>query len=435
MQTFSQRSFHIVSDLHLVGAEVGDPFACEQEFLGLLDAIAAGEETVLVLLGDIFDFWQMTGEPVAKLRRVRESHPLIFTKLQTLSHRHPVIYLPGNHDREASWDEEVVRELADVGIETCLDASVLLELPGRERSYRIVAEHGHASDPYNHYRHPPHPAEQPFGEHLMQLFINPVKRVKPQVGDQWLRDVDNVHPLAAIPWWVASKYFYREAGFWIKALAVPGALLFTFTKIGLLLLALQFFGVDIADWGLPLLPQPLVYTLLGFLGIDAFGLVLLFLAWLAKRDAMNTLRRWGIDDLDRILRAGELRLERRARQALRENRADLYVFGHTHEEFLRPLGEGRAWCNTGTWMKRLQRVRAWLRLPPVFVPVFRLTYIRVTDTDAAGVSVQLRARGRCHAPRLALLERLAILGRLPQPEAEEDVLLSSLAGVHRSKSG
>jgi hypothetical protein len=88
----------------------------------------------------------------------------------------------------------------------------------------------------------------------------------------------------------------------------------------------------------------------------------------------------------------------------------LYVYGHTHIPSMRKLGS-RYILNTGTWLKRLERVEAHFRLlPDVYVPSYRLNYFTVRQQEKA-----IRV-GYCVIPKkvpdtLTFLEKLVILGR------------------------
>jgi len=425
MQRIEAETVRVISDLHLVGEGAREDFECEAELVSFLESLAGHAGLCLVILGDFFDFWQSEGSPGEKIERIGRRFPRVFAALRALTARGRAVFLPGNHDRDAMYDEAVRTFLAGCGVEVIADEAIEIALAGME-SVRISAEPGHVSDPYNAYAHAPQPAEHPFGEHLMRQFINPLKSVEVRPGESWLREIDNVHPLGAVPWWALSKYFYYEAGWWVKALAVPSALLFGFTKIGLVLLALRYFGVDLQALGVPPIPKPIVYLLLGFLGIDAFVLVLGVFVWLLRRDALGTLKRWGIEDLEGVLRARERQAEARARACLGNTGARLYLHGHTHDPFLRELPGAGAWANSGAWVKRMHRIRPRFYLPPVFVPGFLLTYLSLESRDGV-LQVELRARQKAFGPRLTFLGRLAILFRpRPRPLAEPDVRLARL---------
>ena len=420
-------AFYFLSDLHLGGEGLKENFVCEEELLGFLGEVQSVPGAVIVLLGDLFDFWQLDGTPAENLRHVRDKFPRLFETFKELSASHRVLLFAGNHDREAHYAEAVQAKLREYGIHTLKADSLRAELTddGHTR-LRIYAEHGHQADPYNTYEYPDQFAETPFGEHLMRLFINPLKQMATESKTPWLSDVDNVIPLAALPFWLMSKYFYHEAGFWLKVLILPCAILFGLTKIALILLILQAVGVNVAQYGIPYIPRPVLIALLGFLGLDLSIILLLVFLWVLRRDALKTLKRWGVRDLDSILRQRANAAERRAARILEESGDDLYVFGHTHARLLKSLPNGKAWANTGTWIRRMHRVAAWFHLPPVFVPVHEPTYVRVTPHEQ-GARVELRVRGKPFRPSLAWLERLAILGRKrPKPSDQKDALLEQI---------
>jgi hypothetical protein len=59
-------------------------------------------------------------------------------------------------------------------------------------------------------------------------------------------------------------------------------------------------------------------------------------------------------------------------------------------------------------------VPAWLGGPPVFVPAFVHSHVRVRSSEA-GVAVELWEQPRPAGRRLPWIERVAVAGRLPRP--------------------
>lgn len=425
MRTIRVDHLICLSDLHLVDHSVSVPFACEDALLGLLLEIDEGPETTLLLLGDVFDLWEMHGSPQEKIARVVGAYPRIFAALEHIAKRHHVLLLPGNHDRELTHSAHAREILRGLGIDVVEDPALMFELHGGDdRIVHILAEHGHQADPYNCYEHDPHPAERPFAEWLSHLFILPMKRMRMGDQDTWLRDVDNVNPLAALPWWMASKFFYLESGFWVKVLALPMILIFTLTKVGIVLAILSTLGWRITDAEMF---SPRVYNLLlGFYAVDVFVAFLLVVVWLVRRDIYCTLRRWGVENFEVILGQRRRASEARANARLEETGADMYLFGHTHNELLRRTENGKVWCNTGTWVKRILRIRAWIYLPAVFIPVYHLTYARIRQ-GRHGVQAELRVRGQTCDDGLNYLERLAIFRRKrPVVYTEPDTQIAEL---------
>ena len=96
---------------------------------------------------------------------------------------------------------------------------------------------------------------------------------------------------------------------------------------------------------------------------------------------------------------------------------DLFVYGHTHSQDLTAIdveGVQRAFVNTGTWTRKVIRIATNLKLPPVFVPTYELSYVTV-DRAAAGITVRLWERPKGLEYRLPWTERLATLGRRRPP--------------------
>jgi hypothetical protein len=66
----------------------------------------------------------------------------------------------------------------------------------------------------------------------------------------------------------------------------------------------------------------------------------------------------------------------------------------------------------GCWVRGLVPVRAWLSLPPVFVPTYPVNWVDVQATDE-GVAVDLWERRLAVTRRLSRIERLAARPPLP----------------------
>jgi hypothetical protein len=99
----------------------------------------------------------------------------------------------------------------------------------------------------------------------------------------------------------------------------------------------------------------------------------------------------------------------------------VFVSGHTHAPALSELagadGRTTVLTNTGCWLRQLQPVPAWLGGPPVFVPAYVHTHVRVRASPGA-VTVELWEHPKPAERRLPWIERVAIAGRMPpQPPA------------------
>jgi hypothetical protein len=94
----------------------------------------------------------------------------------------------------------------------------------------------------------------------------------------------------------------------------------------------------------------------------------------------------------------------------------VFVSGHTHapaiSELARADGRTTVIVNTGCWLRQLQPVAARLGAPPVFVPAFVHSHVRVRS-GRDGLTVELWDHPRPAERRLPWIERLAIAGRAP----------------------
>jgi hypothetical protein len=106
----------------------------------------------------------------------------------------------------------------------------------------------------------------------------------------------------------------------------------------------------------------------------------------------------------------------------------VFVSGHTHapaiSELARADGRRTVIVNTGCWLRQLRPVDARLGAPPVFVPTFVHSHVRIRP-GPDGVTVELWDHPKPAERRLPWIERAAILGRAPrQPPAAEPRLVA-----------
>lgn len=109
------------------------------------------------------------------------------------------------------------------------------------------------------------------------------------------------------------------------------------------------------------------------------------------------------------------------------------VSGHTHAPALTRLSRGTQGdaliANSGCWLRQLRPVPAHFSAPPVFVPTFVHTHVRVR-LDGSTVRVELWDRPRPAPVRLRVTERIAVTGRLSvQPVANAPSRLVAADGL------
>jgi hypothetical protein len=100
----------------------------------------------------------------------------------------------------------------------------------------------------------------------------------------------------------------------------------------------------------------------------------------------------------------------------------VFVSGHTHAPSVTQFdlrdGMRGVLVNSGCWLRQLQALRTYFRLPTVFISRFVLTHVRVYRSDGA-THVELWEQPHPSRQELRIPERLAVLGRLPREPAAD----------------
>jgi hypothetical protein len=103
----------------------------------------------------------------------------------------------------------------------------------------------------------------------------------------------------------------------------------------------------------------------------------------------------------------------------------IFIYGHTHNASLKRIGE-QAVINTGTWLKKLERVPARFRLlPSVYHPSFRLNYFRIGEDDG-NITIDYERIHKAVPRELYLLQRQ--VSRKPQRDALETIPQRTVIG-------
>lgn len=96
----------------------------------------------------------------------------------------------------------------------------------------------------------------------------------------------------------------------------------------------------------------------------------------------------------------------------------VFIYGHTHNASLKRVGN-RVVINTGTWLKKLERVPARSRLlPSVYRPSFRLNYFRISEGEGK-IVIDYERIQKAALRDLSLLQRL--VAKKPQRDALQDI--------------
>ena len=255
----------------------------------------------------------------------------------------------------------------------------------------------------------------PVGYFITDTFVGGASRHSDFGRGDWLKDIRSVGTMQ-IPDWFLSNYFYREMSTGLRWALMPFLLLAGVTIVAILGETLRVLGI--VDYNI-LFQNPLM-SRLGIIdnvlqvviAINSIFLVLfgvpMALVW---NDLSRTLRRFRV--LTSHGATPDLDLEVPYLNAAQEvfatdDKVVVFIFGHTHEAFLKRLGPaGQVVLNTGTWLKVLRRVPVRFGLlPAVYRPSYRLNYFRIEKQDDRLV-IDYVAIPKNPERELTLLQRLA----------------------------
>jgi UDP-2,3-diacylglucosamine pyrophosphatase LpxH len=425
-----------VSDCHIGGDPGCDGFDAAPELTALVEELAGHEEPVdLVLAGDFLDLL-LVGDPPEGMDRAAVTLKLpeygeLFGALRRFAsgEKNRVVYLPGNHDAEVWWNGEVRRSLRDAGLVSEFSLSYLASLEDREdRRFVVYCEHGDQFDLPNRVEDYTSPLSTPLGYHIVRDFerrIVPLGRVARNLDLSEMRDV---RPLSAIPQWMVSKYFYNVLG------SITGRLMVPFVLLYLIYRVVAFFS-EVSDDMPQVFYKAYLYVpkvnaaiedALFFVSITLLLFAaLVLLLWRMLHGFLFTMYEVSSGEEGDI--SQEQRLELVASGEISPPmlggevpKIDAFISGHTHTPGVKVLerrdGRRVVVANSGCWLRRLSPVRAWLKGPPVFVPAFVLTHVRVF-VRGSRLRVELWEQPKPAPQQLTRLERLSTWGRRPrQPD-------------------
>jgi hypothetical protein len=242
-----------------------------------------------------------------------------------------------------------------------------------------------------------------------------------------------VFPLAAIPQWVAGRIFYRFLGQVLRWLLAPLVAVYV---------AYEGLAALVQAFGESLTLRPLFLEVAYVLGLLAVAFAVVFL--ISRQTTARVISTMATHLPGQTQGQERYREDVAIRELLEDDRAPpmagtaspmeiaVFVSGHTHapamSELARADGSRTVIVNTGCWLRQLQPVSAWLGGPPVFVPAYVHSHVRVRWTPG-GVSVELWNHPRPVERRLPWIERVAIAGRTPSqppPVAEPQLVARSV---------
>ncbi|MFW6003805.1 MAG: metallophosphoesterase [Halanaeroarchaeum sp.] len=437
------RVYYVISDLHIGGDEQLEEIEFLEELLAFLERLEqTDEDAELVINGDAFGLWEITGvEGLTKFEVLEETYPTLFEQLRATGENVPITLLPGNHDHELAAYDEYVDRFAEYNVDLVQAETLTRPIAGTE----IHFEHGHQQDPNNRIDDWGNPNEKPLGYYYNTVVTSRAGQLSDRGRYNWLKDLQAITPTERVPVWLLSKYFYREMNPLLRYALVPFLLLFNISAV-LAVVA----GLNLADiWSTPVESTTAFLgqfgtagTVLWFLlalNVTVAGLLLLvgIPLYLLRRDIKQTIDRFGVFETE-ITVDEEVPYVKAARQTFDESpETAIFCYGHTHRPRLQSV-DGGVLVNSGTWLKRLHRRDGVIGiLPPVFYPSYQLSAVRITAPTAGRVSVEYEEIEKPNPgpEELTLTERLLTLGRKPDPALPDSMVFETDSGVSKQGRG
>lgn len=403
-----------LSDCHIGGDAGRDIFESPDDLTLLFEDLDRHAGPVeLVLAGDFFDFLRLShvasGENRAAATISRPEYRAMFGALRKLASGtdRRVFYMPGNHDAEAWWSSAARAGILGEGLVhelTLSYAATFASAPDR----LVYCEHGNEFDESNTIDNYDDALDTPLGHHVVTEII-PRLPSGGTAAALRLNEIDHVFPLSTIPQWAAGRLFYALVTQAVRWLLLP--LLVAYVGFEVVAYLVGIGGRAIQNMFAAILYYSAIILL-------AFALFFSLARRIANRAIRNTPPR---NDETALIRQRLQSGQTPPLGTMAGGDIAVWVSGHTHapgmEQYRRPNGTTGVIVNSGCWLRQLQPTRAHLRAPAVFVNRFVQTHVRVALREGA-VSAELWGHPRPSQQDLLLVERIAILGRLPVEPAK-----------------
>jgi hypothetical protein len=312
-----------------------------------------------------------------------------------------------------SRTRQVLREAGLVDMFALSYTASFASLPGQ----LVYAEHGNQFDPSNTLVDYANPLDTPVGAHVVTELVRPIGAGIAVTRGVDLREVSYVFPLAAIPQWIAGRIFYQFLGQVLRWLLAPLVVVY---------LAYEGLAAVVRAFGGSLALRPLFLEVAYALGLLVVAFAVVFL--ISRRTTARAVSTMAAQVPGQAPGPERYREDMAIRELLDDDRAPpmagtaspmeiaVFVSGHTHapamSELSRADGRRTVIVNTGCWLRQLRPVAARMGAPPVYVPTFVHTHVRVRSGQD-GVTVELWNHPRPAQRHLSWIERAAIAGRAP----------------------
>jgi len=424
--------YYFISDLHIGGDGVLNRCRVEKELIEFLKKIGNGPQPAeLIIAGDAFGFWELTeAAPDGKLDYIARTHPDLFAQFRETGKKVQITLLPGNHDYDLACWQGYKEELAAYNIELEKGTHITRDIAGR----RIWIEHGNQHDEFNTFPDYGNRYGMPSGYFITTNTVTLAGRNADRGRSVWLNDLQSVYPNEEIPFWIWSNYFYKEMTPILRWLLLPFLLLFTFSVIVFVgrilekyrILRTKAFSAGFAKrFGITGRLIDLVIWANSV--VISFALIMAIPLFFLSKDIQGALKRYGVDTSDDLKIQKESRYLDAARKVFeRDPSVAIYIYGHTHNPSMRKIGD-RFVLNTGTWLKRLDRVKGHFRLlPDVYYPSYHLNYFTVSQLGT-GIRIGYNVIPKAPPDDLTFLEKLVIFGK--KKPAEHPIPAETIIGI------
>ncbi len=414
----SPTTYYFISDLHIGGDGGLDRCEFEGELIAFLRGIAADPQCAeLIIVGDAFGLWEMTSAADdQKLNQIARNHKALFEQFRETGRRLRITLLPGNHDYDLACMPAYKAYLATYNIRLEPVVHIIRKVAGRT----IWIEHGNQRDEFNRFPEFGNRYAMPPGYYITTSTVAAAARAAQRGQSDWLNDLETVYPSEAIPFWIWSNYFYREMTPILRLFLLPFLLLAGVSFIVLVGRGLARVGVPHTEVFQGRLgnrlgsPGRLVDGVLFVNGIVLTAMLVLAIpAYLLARDVRAALQKFGVESSEGLVSTKDDGYIQAAKAFFDQDQsAALFIYGHTHVPYVRKMASGYV-VNTGTWLKRLDRVRGHFRLlPDVYLPSYRLNYFTVRQ-EGSSVRLAYHVIPKKVPDDLTWMERLQILGKRP----------------------
>jgi UDP-2,3-diacylglucosamine pyrophosphatase LpxH len=410
-------TYYFISDLHIGGDGALNECQFETELIDFLKKIADTPNAELIIVGDAFGLWELTlikGD--TKILHLADTHAKLFAQFRETGENIRITLIPGNHDYELACIPAYREQLGEYNIAVEPVEHVIREIAGR----KIWIEHGNQRDSFNTFPDFGNPYGQPSGYYITTGTVATSGRGAERGRSKWLNDLQSVYPNEEIPFWIWSNYVYKEMSRFLLWFFLPFILLFSVSLIIFIGRLLEKFGIlrtkffntrfskrlgvagrliDIIIW---------INTT-----VISFMLILSIPLYFLGRDVRSALKRYGVGGSPDLKVEKDKSYVDAAKAVFQQDPSvAAFVYGHTHIPSLREV-DGHYIINTGTWLKRLDRVPSRVRLmPDVYVPSFTLSCFTISEKND-DISIIYSVEPKETPRELTLLQRMLIIGRRP----------------------